>query len=257
MASEVELVDRELRRLKKGERIGTEADLVERLAVQWSRERAERAVRKALESANVPLRRTRRGVLVYEGTDQQIYDHVRMGLLSWLPMMGWSLDSAPMDCSSGARHLRFGEWSVPDLWFRTQPAKRCRQGRVPDLHVVEVEQPTGFGLPSVYQAFEHGRGANFTWVFGVVHDQSAMTLWRKVVRDGSMDAASRRTEARVWRAAQERNVGVVVMAATTQPSKWLLVNRPRRREALSTSGDRQVLEAILREAEAKDDGAVV
>jgi hypothetical protein len=49
--------------------------------------------------------------------------------------------------------------------FFADPAKRPSVHDQRRTHALEIEQRSGFDIRSIYQAYEHGRGANYTWVF--------------------------------------------------------------------------------------------
>ena len=69
-------------------------------------------------------------------------------------------------------------------------------------HAIEVEQSKGFGVASVYQAYEFWRGADFSWVFyaGPVCDEKRWT--------------------RIETAAKDLGVGIVHAGHPTQPAGW-------------------------------------
>ena len=98
-----------------------------------------------------------------------------------------------------------GDWTTPDLEISST------RKNATELHAIEAEQPAGFDVRSVYQAYEQARGAGWAWVFytGPAADESAMR--------------------RVHRAAKELGVGVVHAPRPSQPSKWhtVLPARPR------------------------------
>jgi hypothetical protein len=58
-----------------------------------------------------------------------------------------------------------GPWTRPDLMLFADPKKRHSVRDPRQTHAVEIEQRNGFDVRSVHQAYEQGRGANYTWVF--------------------------------------------------------------------------------------------
>ena len=86
------------------------------------------------------------------------------------------------------RAIGDGPWTRPDLVFFADPARRSSTQDQRRTHALEIEQRDGFDVRSVYQAYEQGRGANYTWVF----------------------AHAEQTDARSALAARGLGVGVVV-----------------------------------------------
>jgi hypothetical protein len=66
-----------------------------------------------------------------------------------------------------------GAWTRPDLLVFADPRRRASSHDPRQTHGFEIEQRTGFDVRSVYQAYEQGRGANFTWVFAHADDADA------------------------------------------------------------------------------------
>lgn len=101
-----------------------------------------------------------------------------------------------------------GTWSHPDMVVTSQR----RVGGAPQnrTHVLEVESAKGFDMPSVYQAFEQARGADYAWVFFC---------------GGTPIRESNRT--RIETAARDIGVGLVAMPKPSRPSGWKLLVQAR------------------------------
>ena len=96
------------------------------------------------------------GGLQYYGTerckDPGLYKQLRQGIKrSWTTSARIPrVDEVYITCRPVSRGD--GEWTTPDLVISS-----TRRGRS-ELHAVEAEQPAGFGVRSVYQAYEQARG---------------------------------------------------------------------------------------------------
>jgi hypothetical protein len=100
-----------------------------------------------------------------------------------------------------------GDWRNPDIvveMHRRAPATE----RV-HFHAVEIEQPGGFDIKSVYQAYEQARGAHFAWVFvtGVMPNE--------------------RRWGRIRIAARDLGIGIVHAKRISAPMTWSTQTRPR------------------------------
>jgi hypothetical protein len=176
--------------------------LAEKLGDPWTLEEVKAKARKFDDDATTPINVVKHGVQYFgseTGQKPGLYKEVRRGI-----ERRWGPDNAMRNtsiahCSRTAERNR-GSWSQPDLVGRV----RRKAGAKPELVylAIEVEQREGFGIESIYQAYEFGRGADFSWVFyeGPVCDG---TKWDQIKV-----------------AARDLGVGVVHAARPTQPSKW-------------------------------------
>ena len=115
----------------------------------------------------------------------------------------------------------------PDAVVFADPKRKSSPADLPDIHTFEIEHGGGFSLASVYQAFEQGRGANYTWVL-FLSSADAMVEWKNLRGERSLkpkdqDSSAIRSKRRVLRAARERGVGLVAMRLASVPSGWLEV----------------------------------
>lgn len=253
MKSDLQLVEDRLKRFRFGQAIGTESELRDLLVAEGVKPaRAERAIRKALASCESPVFRTRKGELIFAGSDVTIYQRFRLALPDFFEQTRWRIVDEPLHCHSAKGLRGAGDWLYPDLIAHTK-SLRTTDSTASDLHVFEVEQINGFNLASVYQAFECGRGANFAWVFFVARkDELATWSHLAAIRDPTIDPDDPRhviARKRILRAAGERGVGLVAMTSPTRPSEWKVVNEPRRRRSASATHDRALmLKAVTRKS---------
>ena len=98
-----------------------------------------------------------------------------------------------------------GDWMNPDLVVLAHPRRKVSANAPREVHCFEIEQQKGFGVQSVYQAYEQARGAEYAWVFAHA--------------EGIPD--------RVRLVAKELGVGVVTFS---NPNAASLYDRPNRRE---------------------------
>ena len=77
------------------------------------------------------------------------------------------------------------------------------------FHAVEVERHAGFDIRSVYQAYEQGRGAHFSWVF-FAGPMKPEDEW-----------------ARIKVAAKDRGVGLVHTPRPSAPAGWKTLLRAK------------------------------
>jgi hypothetical protein len=104
-----------------------------------------------------------------------------------------------------------GTWTRPDLVIVSQ-----RKAHV-EYHSIEAEQPDGFGIRSIYQAYEQGFGAHYSWVFF-----------------GGPQPTGREWD-RTMRAAKQLGVGLVHLPKASQPSRWKTVRKARLRPVATAS----------------------
>ena len=185
------------------------AVLAQQMGGKWTSESVERKAREYDGDTGSPIDVVRRGV-IYRGTENQadptLYRHVIQGIERL-----WSSNSVlakgHLTARAGARNV--GDWAHPDAVIRVTPRGPTPRVR---LHSVEIEQSGGFGMPSVYQAFEQGRGADESWVFFTGGARKGIEL------------------ARILHAAKDVGIGLTWVPKPSQPSKWrVLVPAVRRR----------------------------
>ena len=226
-ATDVELVIRQLKMLG-GERPGTRRKIAQSLVdrLGWRVERATSAVQRAIDQDN-RLHLGRGGTVVFSGADIAIYKRVAKAMLQWQPKKHWRIDDI-MDCHARKGLRGQGDWQHPDLLVLADPRRRASQDAPLETHAIEVEHRGGFSIQSVYQAYEQGRGANYSWLVFVGDDAE---IWQ------ALCAQSRRVRMglggglreRIVRAASERGVGLVLMEQSHSKSSWHELLSPSRR----------------------------
>jgi hypothetical protein len=176
--------------------------LATQLGGTWTPETVEAKARQFDDDATTPINVVRHGVQYFgseTGQKPGLYKEIRRGI-----ERRWGGDNAMrnisiLHCSRTAERNR-GHWSQPDLVGRV----RRKAGAKPEVVylAIEVEQAEGFGIESIYQAYEFGRGADFSWVFyaGPACEEAK---WKPIEV-----------------AARDLGVGVVHASHPTQPSKW-------------------------------------
>ena len=201
---------------------GTEQKCVEALiALGWTDDRAARTVRRAIDG-DAPLERGKGGTLKFSGTDLAIYDEVVRKLVShWGPSRGlrncWA-----SDCHHPAGLKDAGVWAYPDVVLLADPKRRASATDPLEIHAIEVERNRGFDIRSVYQAYEQGRGANYSWVFFVGTPDKSRLSWLRIAR-----------------AAKDRGVGLVSMGKPHAVTTWVEHVPAIRRNVDPARGDRQ------------------
>lgn len=197
---------RELREM--GSNKASFATLAERLGGKWTpelvRAKAEELDRKDSSAVFVV-----KGGVQYLGVencvDPGLYKAVERGIKS-----RWARSEAiprPVVERTFRLSSKLGPWTRPDLVISSQ---RIIGGvSLTQHHALEVEQHAGFDIKSVYQAFEQGRGAEFSWV-----------LFTGPLKSGD-------EWTRIMRAAKELKVGLVHMPKATVPSGWKTKLRSR------------------------------
>ena len=181
------------------------------LGPDWDIERVAQKARQFDDDESVALSLVHGG-LQYFGTerckDPAIYKQLQRGI-----RRSWATSSRiprvdEVYITSRLVHRGDGDWTTPDLVVSS-----TRKGWS-ELHAIEAEQPAGFDVRSVYQAYEQARGAHWAWVF----------YTGEVAEEGTMR--------RVSRAAKELGVGVVHATRPSAPSKWNTVIPARRRDVV-------------------------
>jgi len=110
-----------------------------------------------------------------------------------------------------------GSWTQPDLVARVTRKSTARPQLV--YLAFEVEQAGGFDIESVYQAYEIGRGADFSWVFY------------------AGPACSGTKMDRIEIAAKDLGVGIVHASKPTAPSAWKTILPARIRDRTKKEQD--------------------
>jgi hypothetical protein len=178
---------------------------------RWSPETI-RGVLATLESEG-HLKTSTAQSIVFSGSDRASYEKVASGIVRrWAPRNDLA---DPCVAKVGtARHglRREGAWLFPDLVLYANPKRRGPGEVTKRVHAIEVETASGFGVPSVYQAFEQARGADYAWVFGIRRGHSDSHLGRIV------------------RVATELRVGLVYIDDVTTPAKWVTKVEAGRRQ---------------------------
>lgn len=189
----------------------TFAQLAASLGDKWTAESVAAKARE-FEASDAPIHIIRGGVMYFgceSGTKPGLYKAVRRGING-----RWGKDNAMRNIkavhTSRTSTKGQGLWTQPDLVAQVRRKANARPPVV--YHAFEVEQPGGFGIESVYQAYEFGRGADFSWV---VYSGAACSqdLWTQVET-----------------AAKDLGVGIVHAARPTVPSKWTTQITARQRE---------------------------
>ena len=240
-AKDRELVNRLLKN-PRTRRVNTRAALIKVLVEEknWRLIRAEHAVDAALADESIRLKVGRGGSLKYSGTDASIYAQVASCLESWSPKKAWR-NPLPIDCHSAKGARGHGDWVYPDLVVLADPVRRTTAVDRLEIHAVEVEHVGGFSIKSVYQAFEQGRGANYSWVMFLASDEDAAE-WKAHVGPNRPEvplgsSSSLAAKQRVYRAATERGVGLVVMRDAHARTSWHEIVAPQRKRTSDIPDD--------------------
>ena len=112
-------------------------------------------------------------------------------------------------------------WGHPDAVIRVDRTTVTRDTR---RHSLEIEQADGLNLPSIYQPYEQGRGAVYSWVFFAGVKPTGVPFERLL-----------------W-VAKECGVGLVNMPKPTQPSGWDYILQAKIREKVSVKERNDFLE---------------
>ncbi|MFT4865540.1 MAG: hypothetical protein ACI8RE_001729 [Ilumatobacter sp.] len=211
----------------------TFAQLAASLGGDWTAEAVEVKAR-TFEEKDLPIHIVRGGVQYFgheRGTKPGLYKEIRRGIEK-----SWGRDNAmrKIKVAHTSRTSAKGQglWTQPDLVAQVRRRSNARPAVV--YHALEVEQPGGFGIESVYQAYEFGRGADYSWVFYSGSERGG-TLWTQIET-----------------AAKDLGVGVVHAARPTTPSKWKTLLTARQRDRTLAEQDSFMLRSGL-EVEQFDD----
>jgi hypothetical protein len=174
--------------------------IVKALAPRWmTDEQAYATIGQACADPDCNVTHGPGGTVTYWGTEigsqVAIYSSVERIVKDFLGPRNLRLRNIHPVQPRAGRGTGAGAWIRPDLVFFADPAKRPSVHDPRRTHAVEIEQRNGFDVRSVYQAYEQGRGANYTWVF----------------------AHAEHLDDRVSLAAKELGVGVVIF---TNPSAY-------------------------------------
>lgn len=193
--------------------------LAEMLGDGWTAERVAAKAREFEEEQDCPIHVVRHGVQYFgceTGKKPGLYKEIRRGI-----ERRWGRDnrmrSISVEHTSRTSVRGSGKWTQPDLVARVD---RRSNARLPvDFLAIEVEQPGGFDVCSVYQTYEFGRGADFAWAF-YTGPECTGPIWRQVEI-----------------AARDLGVGIVHAARPTAPAAWKTVIEARRRDRTAAEQD--------------------
>ena len=186
--------------------------LLGELGEKWTLELVKTQARKFSDDMAIPIDMVHGGV-IYGANERQsdppLYREVKNSI-----ERTWKTSSK----IPKAEQLRrpnskvYGLWVHPDAVIRVDRTTVTRDTR---WHSLEIEQADGFNLPSVYQAYEQGRGADYSWVFFAGVKPAGVKFER------------------IRRVAKECGVGLVNMPKPTQPSGWEYMLQAKLRENIS------------------------
>jgi hypothetical protein len=176
--------------------------LADALGPKWTAEQVEARARKFDGDDTVSIQVVRGGVQYFgseTGAKPGLYKEIRRGIEG-----RWGADNSMRNATvvhtSRTSEKKQGRWTQPDLVARVQRRSDASPQTV--YLAIEVEQAGGFDVASVYQAYEFGRGADFSWVF----------------YEGPACTGNRWDQVEI--AAKDLGVGIVHAARPTVPSGW-------------------------------------
>ena len=194
--------------------------LADALGPNWTAESVKARAQKFEADASTPIHVVKGGVQYFgceTGKKPGLYKEVRRGIEK-----SWGADNSMRHID--VRHTSrtsvkgSGSWTQPDLVARVVRQSTARPREV--YLAFEVEQAGGFDIESVYQAYEFGRGADFSWV----------------VYGGPVCSGTKMT--RIRTAAKDVGVGIVHASKPTVPSAWKTIVPARIRDhTKSEQGD--------------------
>ena len=193
---------------------GTEQNVIATLVREhrWTEQRARNTVTRAL-ATDSRVQRSKGGTIKFSGTDAAIYtDVIRCLENYWGPRRGLR-NCRARDCHEAIGAKGSGKWVYPDVVLLADPKKRDSKTDPLEIHAIEVEQSAGFSIQSVYQAYEQGRGANYSWVLFVGEEKPGEEWWDRIVR-----------------AATDLGVGLVAMRRPHVIGTWSEIHPARRRK---------------------------
>lgn len=203
---------------------GTEQNVIAVLVRDhgWNERRARSAITTAL-ATDQRLQRGKGGTIKFPGSDVAIYADVARCLEDyWGPRRGLR-NCRARDCHEAVGAKGSGKWVYPDAVLLADPRRRDSKTDPLEIHAIEVEQRAGFSIQSVYQAYEQGRGANYSWVFFVGEERPGEEWWDRIVR-----------------AATELGVGLVAMERPHVIGSWTEIHAAKRRKVVEP-GHRDLL----------------
>jgi len=195
--------------------------LLDKLGGKWTMELVVAQARKFSDDVAIPIDVVHGGVL-HRGretlTDPPLYREVANSI-----ERTWKTKSkTPRAFPVGrAASKIYGLWAHPDAVIRVE---RTTAARDTLWHSLEIEQSNGFNLQSIYQAYEQGRGADYSWVFFTGVKPVGVPFER------------------LLRVAKECGVGLVNMPKPTQPSGWDYMLQAKIREKVSVKDRNDFLE---------------
>jgi hypothetical protein len=132
-------------------------------------EQAYATIERACADPNSNVTATRGGTVTYWGTEVgsqvALYSAVARVLTAFLGPRQLGLRNVETRQPRSGRGAGEGVWVRPDLVVFADPRRRPSVNDPRRTHAIEIEQRSGFDVRSIYQAYEQGRGANYTWVF--------------------------------------------------------------------------------------------
>jgi hypothetical protein len=191
---------------------------------RWTEDYVNKVIDSADLDENFPLFRYKGSVQFVGNDGKGLYKAVvRVGAAFFESNHGLR-DVLMVDTShSGTKGS--GAWVHPDLVMRAFPRRRAAADSPYDLHSIEVEHGGGFDMRSVYQAFEQGRGADYSWVVFNIGATSSVALER------------------MTRVANETGVGLVQFSKPTVRSSWRTLVVARRQPFNYFAGKTEKLDA--------------
>lgn len=190
----------------------------------WDAAKLERVVLRALADQSSAVALVRRGKSIrYRGTERRggsggvgLYLDVERVIERY-----WGRDRHFRECTfthtAVPAHRAGRRWFYPDLVLRCHPGRKMSPDQVKRVHTFEIETAAGFGIQSVYQAYEQGRGADFSWV-----------LFHRLGSDRGRPEHP--DWDRITRVARELGVGLVGFANSNSASTWYTYREPRARD---------------------------
>lgn len=186
--------------------------LADALGPRWTAEKVRAKAEEFEADASTPIHVVKGGVQYFgceNGQKPGLYKEVRRGIeKSW--GAGNSMRHIDVRHTSRTSVRGSGSWTQPDLVARVVRKSTARPREV--YLAFEVEQAGGFDIESVYQTYEFGRGADFSWVF-YAGPACSVTKMR-----------------RIEIAAKDLGVGIVHASKPTAPAAWKTIVPARIRD---------------------------
>lgn len=208
----------------------------------WPVDETYAAIQRGVDDPEVQMFRTRDNgwTIVFSGTERVaggggvgLYQDVETVLVEhWARRRRYVVTSTEVTATGGSRGS--GKWSHPDLVMGFDTQGRSRPLDREMLVAFEVETATGFDVRSVYQAYEQGRGTDYSYVV--------------LPRHRTQDPEWARAEA----VARELGVGLMTYGKPWLWSTWTTVYRARFRDP--RLGERARFKSVALPGEARSDG---